>query len=78
MVYTNPGRWNFTGHPAVLLIKNDKIGVWMSKRTRFFLLLIALVLIGVAVTALAYAVPEIGSRQLQATVAPTLFTPPPP
>ncbi len=78
MVYTNPGRWNFTGHPAVLLIKNDKIGVWMSKRTRFFLLLIALVLIGVAVTALAYAVPEIGSQQLQATVAPTLFTPPPP
>jgi hypothetical protein len=50
----------------------------MSKRTRLTLLLVALALIGLAVAALAFSFPEVSPRLLQATIAPTLFTPPPP
>ncbi len=50
----------------------------MPKKARFGLMLAALVLIGLAVAALAFSLPEVTPRLLQATIAPTLFTPPPP
>lgn len=50
----------------------------MSRRTRVYLLILALALAVLALAALVFALPESGSLQrLQATVAPTLFTPPP-
>lgn len=79
MVYTNPDRRNIAGRLAVIMVrKNTKTGVCMSKRARFWLLLVALALIAAAVAALAFAMPDIASQRLQATLAPTLFTPPPP
>lgn len=49
----------------------------MSKRMRFLLLLVALVLLGLALAALTYALPDLEPLRLQATLQPTLFIPPP-
>ncbi|MCC6147370.1 MAG: hypothetical protein IT308_07365 [Anaerolineaceae bacterium] len=50
----------------------------MSKRTRFFLLLAALTFISLALIMLFYTMPNVEPQRLQATLSPTLFTPPSP
>ena len=48
----------------------------MTRRRRVVLFLIGLLLIGIAVAALLYALPPTEMIQEQATLAPTLFVPP--
>jgi hypothetical protein len=63
------------------VIKNNArqiSGVIMSRRLRIMLILLALVFIAFAAIALVYALTPLESQRLQATLAPTLFIPPPP
>jgi cell shape-determining protein MreC len=52
------------------------LSFFMTLRLRIFLILIGIVFIVLSLLALAYAFAPVETQQVQATLAPTLFSPP--